>query len=126
MLLQEVMSRDISAVSANDYALAALRYMRSRNLDRVFVLERDRVAGVVFARDLERYSDEILTERDVREYMSTDLSVIAPDSTLEEAASVLERGRVACLAVVKNNRLLGSITADVLRNPACLRSGRLA
>lgn len=109
MFLHEVMESDIATVSAFDYAVEALTLMRRACLERVFVLDRDEIAGVVFRHDLERQSEAALRDRDVREYMNTGLAMADAQSTLEEAERLMRRRRLVYLAVMQNKRLVGAV-----------------
>jgi CBS domain-containing protein len=114
MRLWEVMEPTRESVSANDYAAEALQRMRNRGCDWAFVLDRNEVVGLVFARDLERQPPDYLQEEDVRRYMTTRLILIGPDIASQEAERLLRLSRQDFLAVVEDHRPVGIVTAHSL------------
>ncbi len=117
MLLQELMSTEILTISANDYAAEALRLMNHHARTWVIVLESDQIAGIVFLQDLERLTESTLKERDVREYLRTNLLMIGNEAHPQEAERMLRCSGMDFLTVVKNNYPVGIITQDHLMPP---------
>lgn len=117
MHLYEIMDSRIGTVSANDYALEALRHMTTRQLDWSFVLDRNQVSGVVFARDLVKMSEATLKERDVREYLTTNLVMVDIETEPQEAARLLRFSEQGFVGVVKDNQPVGILTTESLGRP---------
>jgi len=111
--LHQIMDRQVATVSANDYALDALILMRARRITRAVVLDRDNAVGLLFARDLERFSEMTLADRDVRECMTPAVELVSPAARLEDLEAILSRGR-ACLAVTQGRRILGILAPEDL------------
>jgi CBS domain-containing protein len=92
------------------------------------VVEDGKVVGVLSQRDLFRSalivalgfgrkttSAFIKTIR-VKEVMSQNVIIIAPDANVKEAARVMIEKKIGCLPVVENDKLVGLITeTDILR-----------
>jgi predicted transcriptional regulator len=118
MQLNEMMDSRIGTVSANDYALEALRHMKAQKLDWSFVLDRNQVSGVVFARDLARLSETTLKEKDVREYLTTNLVIVDIETEPQEAARLLRHSGRGFVGVVKGNQPVGMLTSESLAHPS--------
>jgi len=118
MHLYDIMDPRIGTVSANDYAVEALRHMASKKLDWTFVLDRNEVSGVVFARDLERLSEATLKEHDVREYITTNLVMVDVATEPQEAARLLRFCGRNFVGVVKGNQPVGMLTRESLARPS--------
>ncbi len=114
MTLQESMDPRIGSVSANDYAAEALRLMMTRHLGWLFVLDRNEIAGVVTARELARWPDELLKERDVREFLTQPLLTIPIETDEMEAANRLQRSGLRFAGITRSNLPVGFITPDAL------------
>ena len=114
MHLYEIMDSRIGTVSANDYALEALRIMTMRRLSWCFVLDRNQVAGIIRYKDLARLSDAVLKEQDVREYVMPSLVTVSIDTELKEAKRILQRCGQHFVGVVKNDLPVGILTLEAM------------
>lgn len=117
MHISEIMDTGFSTISANDYAIEAQRIMTTRQCPWLFVLDRNELAGIICARDLERYSEATLRDRDVREFMVTSVLPITSDADIQEAERMLRGSSRGFLAVVKEGRPVGVITPKSLVRP---------
>jgi acetoin utilization protein AcuB len=98
-----------------DTLATARTIMQAEGFKHLPVVETKRVLGVITDRDVRQHTahlDEILVET----VMTADPVIVSPDTTIEEAASVMLVKRIGCLPVVQNGGLVGIITAtDLLR-----------
>lgn len=115
MRLYDILAEPVVTVSANDYAASALELIRMRGVSKVFVLDRDEIAGVIFKEDVIRQSESWLQERDAREVMTTDLQVVSPEFDSGEAERMLHLGGFACLVVHDGRQIQGAVTREDLR-----------
>jgi CBS domain-containing protein len=81
----------------------AIRWMSEKNVGALLVIEGGDLLGIISERDYTR--KVILKDRSskhtmVREIMTTQLTTITPDATVEEAMRVMTRHRVRHLPVV--------------------------
>jgi predicted transcriptional regulator len=121
MQLHEIMDSRIGTVSANDYALEALRHMKAQKLDWSFVLDRNQVSGVVFAQDLARFSETALKDRDVREYLTPNLVMVDIETEPQEAARMLRFSGQGFVGVIKGEQPVGILTTESLaRSSRCV------
>lgn len=123
MRVYDIMDSRIATVSANDYAAEALRLMTLGRRAWIFVLDCKELIGIAYASDMERLSESLLREQDVREHLKTNLLAIDPEADTKEAERLLRTGRRDFLTVVKDGCPIGIITRDSLTRSGS-RSGK--
>ncbi len=121
-LVRDVMTREVATLERNDRLSTADNVMRLGRIRHMPVLEDGNLIGLVTQRDLFRgallkalgYGSKaeqtMLDTLAVKEVMATDLVTIAPDATLQEAAGTMIEGKIGCLPVVENEKLVGILT----------------
>jgi CBS domain-containing protein len=111
------MSRDLLAVDAAAPVVAVARRMADRNVGAVLVLEGARLSGIMTERDLMRAVARGLRDDTlVGECMTTDPDTIAPDDTIEHAATLMIHGGYRHLPVVDGNDVVGVLSIrDLVR-----------
>lgn len=114
MQVADLMDTHVLTISVNDYAIEAKRLMSQHDRAWIIALEQSQIAGVVLAKDLERLSEAILKERDVREYVSADLLMVSRDAQPQEAERLLRRSGRDFLTVMDENWPIGILTQDAL------------
>ncbi len=109
------MTPNPSRVRLGDSLAAARVIMQAERFKHLPVVERKRVLGVITDRDVRQHAvhlDETLVET----VMTADPVTVSPDTTIEEAASLMLVRRIGCLPVTQEGSLVGIITAtDLLR-----------
>jgi CBS domain-containing protein len=114
--VEQFMAVDLFTVHAEDILDLAASLMHWRHVRHVPVEDdAGNLIGIVSHRDLlELFALGKINGREqlvIRDVMKTDLITVAPDTpTLDALALMRDRG-IGCLPVVKNNKLLGLITA---------------
>jgi acetoin utilization protein AcuB len=89
--------------------------MQAEGFKHLPVVETKRVLGVITDRDVRQHADH-LDETLVETAMTADPVTVSPDTTIEEAASLILVKRIGCLPVIQHGSLVGIITAtDLLR-----------
>ena len=115
MKVAERMTPNPSHVRLADTLATVRTIMQAEGFKHLPVVETKRVLGVITDRDVRQHAahlDEIVVET----AMTADPVTVSPDTSIEEAASVMLVKRIGCLPVVQNGDLVGIITAtDLLR-----------
>jgi acetoin utilization protein AcuB len=85
--------------------------MRDRHFRHLPVLQEGQLVGILSDRDLRPVllSPSLARVR-VSELMSEELTTVAPDAPVEEAASLLVVKKIGCVPVVADGRLVGLVT----------------
>ncbi len=114
--VEQFMTRDLFTVRPEDIIDLAANLMSWRHIRHVPVEDAEgNLVGIVSHRDLlklfaeqrRRMGDEII----VKEVMHTDLITVNPDTRTLDALYLMREKGIGCLPVVKNEKLVGLITA---------------
>jgi CBS domain-containing protein len=121
------MTLDVPPTSLNTPVSDAARLMKSHDKDSLIVFDLGRASGIVTERDIIR---KVTAEgkdpmrMHVSDIISAPLVTIHPDSSAQEAASLMLERKIRHLPVVKDNRLLGIITLQDLAKQMSKKRGR--
>jgi len=111
LTVRDVMVTDLLTVRPETTAREAYRLMRDRRFRHLPVLQDGRLVGILSDRDLRPVLlSPALGGARVADLMSEDLTTVAPDAPVEEAASLLVVKKIGCLPVLANGRLVGLVT----------------
>ena len=107
------MTKNVITIDADKTVIEAADLMSQNNVGDLVVMDKDTPVGIVTERDLVR---RVLAERKslnikVSEVMTTPLRVIDPEAPLKEAARRMVNKGIRRLPVIKDNKLVGIITA---------------
>ena len=115
MQVGDRMTRNPSIVRLGDSLATARTIMQAQRFKHLPVVERKRVLGVISDRDVRQQAanlDDILVES----VMTADPVMVSPDTSVEEAASLMLVRDIGCLPVTEHGALVGIITTtDLLR-----------
>jgi len=111
--VKDFMTKDVLTVDANKTVLEAAVLMSKNDVGDLVVMENDMPVGIVTERDFVRrvIAMEKSTSAKVSEVMSTPLRVIDPEAPIKEAARRMVNKGIRRLVVIKDNKLVGIITA---------------
>ena len=120
------MSRNIPACGPDDGLDKAIQVMRDKKVRQIFVVDGDKLAGVLSRIDLQHVLPSTattlavnemnyqLSRLKVRDYMPRRVVTVSPDATIEEAARLMHDNDVSGLPVVKEGRLVGLINRTMM------------
>ena len=111
--VKDVMTKTVITVESNKTVTEAAALMAENDVSNLIVMEDNMPIGIVTERDFVRrvLAKKKPPKNKISEVMSTPLRVIDPDATLKEAARRMVRKRIRRLPVIKDNKLVGIITA---------------
>jgi CBS domain-containing protein len=111
--VKDVMTKTVVTVESNKTVTEAAALMAENDVGNLIVMDGNTPIGIVTERDFVRrvLAKEKAAKTNISEVMSTPLRVIDPDAPLKEAARRMVRKRIRRLAVIKDNKLVGIITA---------------
>ncbi len=117
--VKDIMTKIVASVDANQTIFEAAELMSSKGISCVLVTEAGNPVGVVTERDI---VGRVVAKRKsldlkVSVIMSSSLITVDPDASLKEAARLMSTNKIRRLPVLKNNKLVGIISAsDFIRN----------
>ena len=121
MKVKDLMQTEVVTLRITDTLEAADTLMRAGLIRHLPVIDVDnRLVGLIAQADVVKAfaSSARLHAPDkdrlgtilARDVMVTDITTTAPDTEIVEAVDLLARGRLGCLPVVENSRLVGILT----------------
>jgi len=110
----------IHSVGPDQSAYEALQVMAAKDVGAVFVMEQDRVVGMLTERDYARrivLHGKISRHTPVFEAMTRDFPRVGPDATVDECMRLINDRRFRYVAVMDGERLLGLVSiGDVVKH----------
>jgi acetoin utilization protein AcuB len=128
MQLREHMSQPAIVVTPTTPVATAMKILRDRHIRRLAVIDDGALVGIVSERDLLRAMPspatslsvweipELLERLLVRDVMTRDVIVVAPDAPIQQAARLMVEHKIGGLPVVEHGRVIGMVTeTDIFR-----------
>jgi CBS domain-containing protein len=111
--VKDLMTKDVLTIDANKTVIEAAVLMSQSDVGDLVVIENSTPVGIVTERDFVRRVLALgkSTSTRVSEIMSTPLKVIDPEAPIKEAARRMANKGIRRLVVIKDNKLVGIITA---------------
>ena len=111
--VKDLMTKNVVTIDADKTVVEAAVLMSENDIGDLVVVEKNTPVGIVTERDFVR---RVLAERKsvntkVSEVMTTPLKVIDPDAPIKEAARRMVNKKIRRLPVIKDNKLVGILTA---------------
>ena len=115
--IRKIMETDVPYLYTDSSIADALNMMKEKSVGCLPILDKDeRVSGIVTEQDFMHLVAGIKIGVDIADYMSTNVVTAPPDVTIGTAGKLMVDNGFRRLPVVKNDILLGIVTAfDVLR-----------
>ena len=127
MLVEDVMQREVIAVSPKTTLPEALGLVQKRGIRHVPVVADGELVGIVSDRDLKRVMASpattlerhelgyLLSKLALADFMTRGVVTVGPRHPVEEAARIMMKDRISALPVTDEGRLVGILTeTDVL------------
>ena len=113
-IVKDLMTKDVQTIDANKTVIEAASLMSNRDIGDLVVMENNTPVGIITERDLVRRVLALgkSTDTKISEFMSAPLRVIDPEAPIKESARRMVNKRIRRLVVIKDNKLVGIITAS--------------
>lgn len=124
MLVRDIMTSNLITVSSDTLMVEAGKTMEFHRIERLPVVDRGKLAGIVTKDILDRAAPSeatslsrfelryLLGKMQVKEIMRTDVVTISPDTSVECAIATAQGSRVGSLPVVEKDRVVGIVTTN--------------
>lgn len=122
MYVKQFMSTPVVSVSPNDTISDTAALMREKNINRLPVVDRGKVVGLVTDGDLREISPSpattlsifelnyLVAKTTIREIAVKNVITCNPDTKIEDAALLMRENKIGGLPVIENGKLVGIIT----------------
>jgi CBS domain-containing protein len=119
MFVKEVMSKPAISIDQKGTVFDASMIYKEKHVGCLIVTDNGDVVGILTERDIIERSiclDKNPRDTKVKEIMTEDVTVIQELDTLQRASDVMMKNRIKKLPVVKDDAVVGIITAsDIVR-----------
>jgi CBS domain-containing protein len=111
--VKDLMTKNVVTIDANKTVVEAATLMSEKDIGDLIVMDDKIPVGIVTERDLVRrvLAEGKSADSKVSEVMTRPLKVIDPEAPIREAARRMVNKRIRRLPVIKDNKLVGIITA---------------
>ena len=124
MYIRDIMTTNVVTIPSNTSIADAKRIMTVHKIERLPVVDKGKLVGIVTAHGLEQVSPSkatsltvwelsyLLEKTTVKEIMEKDVVTATPDTTVEEALAIAQGNKVGSLVVLEDNRVVGIVTTN--------------
>jgi len=115
--ISEIMEENVISLNEKDSLKDALNTMIKENVGGIPITDNDlRVKAIISEKDFVFLISGVITGKKVEEYMSRDVVTVTPEITIGSAAKAMIDNGFRRLPVVKDDLLIGIVTAsDIMR-----------
>jgi len=111
MYVADLMTSQLRCLKETDSLADAMAAMQESFIRHVPVIDdQGRLSGLITQRDLFALEHKKDAETPLREVMRTDVTTVAPETSLRAAAETMIFNKFGCLPVVQGDLLVGIIT----------------
>jgi CBS domain-containing protein len=111
--VKDLMTKNVVTIEAGKTVIEAAALMSENDIGDLVIMDNNVPVGIVTERDLVRrvLAEGKSTDTKLSEVMTAPLKVIDPEAPIKEAARRMVNRRIRRLPVIKDNKLVGIITA---------------
>ena len=124
MYVRDIMTTNVVTIPSSTSVVDARRIMTAHKIQRLPVVDRGKLVGIVTVRGLDQVSpakadnitiwglSHLLESTTVAEIMKRQVITVPPDMLVEESVSVAQSNKVGSLLVVEDGRMVGIVTTN--------------
>ncbi len=124
MFVRDVMTYNVVTVPSTIPVLEAERLLESHKFERLPVVDKGKLVGLVTKDTLLKASPSpatslsrgellyVLSKLTVKDIMKKNVVTVPPDATIEQATEIAQENRVGCLVVLEGERVVGILTTN--------------
>jgi acetoin utilization protein AcuB len=124
MLIRDIMTTNVVTIPSSTSISDAKRIMEAHRFQRLPVVDKGKLVGIVTARRLESVSPSkatsltvweltyLLNTTPVKEIMEKNVITVSPDTTNEEAVALAQSNKVGTLVVIEDGHVVGIVTTN--------------
>ncbi len=112
MFVHEAMNRKPKTIEHNESIKKAVRLMKKNGISSLIVTKNKKPAGIVTTFDIFSLEKNKEKKLFVKHAMKTNLISVAPNDSLNYAASLMIRHKIQKLPVIEGEKIIGMLTAS--------------
>ncbi len=112
MFVHEAMNKKPKTIGHNEPLEKALKLMKENGISSLIVTKNKKPAGIVTTFDIFSVEKNKRVKKFVRHAMKTNLISVAPDDSLNYAASLMMRHKIQKLPVIEGEKIVGMLTTS--------------
>jgi acetoin utilization protein AcuB len=124
MHVRDIMTTNVVTIPSSTSITEAKRIMQAHKIERLPVVDRGKLVGIVTVRGLEQVSPSkatsltvwelsyLLEKTMVKDIMAKNVITTTPDTTVEEALATAQSNKVGSLVVLDDGRVAGIVTTN--------------
>jgi len=124
MLIRDIMTHNVITIPSDTPVLEAERIMGFHKFERLPVVDKGKLVGLVTKDNLLKASPSnatsfsrgelhyLLSRLTVKEIMVKKVVTVSPDTSVEKAAALAQINKVGCLPVVEGDKVVGMVTTN--------------
>jgi len=124
MYVHDIMTTNVVTIPSSTSIADAKRIMTAHRIERLPVVDKTKLVGIVTAHGLEQVSPSkatsltvwelsyLLEKTTVKEIMEKNVITVTPDMTCEEALATAQGNKVGSLVVLEDSRVAGIVTTN--------------
>jgi acetoin utilization protein AcuB len=124
MLVRKKMKKDLVTITKDERMTVAKKILQEKNIRHLHVVDGKKLIGLVTSMDIRKAEASPATSLEIRELhylldkikvneiMTRNVLTISPDTSIEEATTLLHDNKIGCLPVVENGELIGMLTEN--------------
>jgi len=124
MLVRDIMTSNVITIPSDTPALEAEQIMAFHRFERLPVVDKGKLVGLVTKDNLLKASPSdatsfsrgelyyLMSKLTVKEIMKKKVVTVSPDTSVEQAAAIAQKNRVGCLPVLERNKVVGIVTTN--------------
>jgi len=114
MIVKDIMRREVIVAKPNVTLREASKVMSQFQIGSLIITEKKKILGIVTERNVlsavaKGKNPELVTAEEI---MAKNVITIEPDKNIEEAVELMVKNRIKKLPVVRDNKLIGIVTAS--------------
>jgi len=114
MLVKDAMNTKVITTEPETNLRDAITLMTDNHIGSLVVLKNNKIVGIITERDIliTCAKSGHIDDMKVEDIMTYSVVIVKPDYTIEKAVEIMSKNKIKKLPVVKNERLIGIITAS--------------
>lgn len=121
MLIQDILKPNVVTIEPDASVEDAFQLLMQHNIHHLVVVEGKQIQGVISSSDIDIASlqPQELKHIQVKQCMSRKVVCVPPETSLKQAAQLMQKHHFECLPICNEHELVGIVTVEDLLDVFC-------